>query len=220
MIEILYEDEDIVIVNKQSGLAVQGGQGISCSLDNLLSEQMNQKMHLVHRLDRDTAGILVVAKNPRAANLYTSLLSEKSGNGVVKEYSAICVGLPEQNSGKIADDISSKGIVKKAFTSYKVVSKSNVVVLDQNLDFSLLNLVLGTGRMHQIRIHLNKINVPIILDDKYGNFKINKILKKAFGAKKLQLAATKLSLPIQGKIKTFAIELPEHMEKLRIDLSL
>ena len=208
---ILYEDDDLLIINKQSGIAVQGGEEIFHSVDKLLSEQMNQKIYLVHRLDKDTAGILVTTKNPRAAAEYTKMFAEKS---ITKEYAAFCTGCPSPASGKICDEIEHKGIRKQALTYYKTIKNAKKQINGHPYDFSMLNLSLGTGRMHQIRIHLQKTGTPIIADDKYGDFRINKLLKKEFGIKKLQLAAVKLTLPINGKPAEFEIPLPPHMQEL------
>ena len=79
--------------------------------------------------------------------------------------------------------------------------------------FSLISLTLGTGRMHQIRIHLAQANLPILADDKHGNFKLNKYVNKTYGIKRLQLASISLTLPINGDIKTFTIPYPEHIEQ-------
>ena len=206
---ILYEDDNLLIINKQSGIAVQGGEEIFHSVDKLLSEQMNQKIYLVHRLDKDTAGILVTAKNPKAAAEYTKMFAEKS---ITKEYVAICTGSPSPASGKICDEIEHKGIKKQAVTYYRTIKSAKKQINGQDCGFSMLRLSLGTGRMHQIRIHLQKTGTPIIADDKYGDFKINKLLKKEFAIKKLQLAAVKLTLPINGKPAEFEIPLPPHMQ--------
>ena len=212
---ILYEDDHLLIINKQSGIAVQGGEGIFHSVDNLLSEQMNQKIYLVHRLDKDTAGILVTAKDPQTAAEYTKLFAEKN---ITKEYVAICTGCPSSSSGKISDFIEQHGVKKEALTYYSTIKHTKKEIAGQAYDFSMLKLSLGTGRMHQIRIHLQKTGTPIIADDKYGDFKINKLLKKEFGIKKLQLAAVKLTLPINGKPTAFEIPLPPHMQSVEQSL--
>lgn len=207
---ILYEDDNLLIINKQSGIAVQGGEEIFHSVDKLLSEQMNQKIYLVHRLDKDTAGILVTAKNPRTAAEYTKMFAEKY---ITKEYMAFCTGCPSPVNGKICYDIEHKGIRKQAVTYYKTMKCEKKQINGQNYNFSMLKLSLATGRMHQIRIHLQKTGTPIIADDKYGDFSINRLLKKEFGIKKLQLSAVKLTLPINGKPAEFEISLPTHMQE-------
>ena len=76
---------------------------------------------------------------------------------------------------------------------------------------SLLELTLGTGRTHQIRIHLSLAGCPILADDRHGNFKVNKLIRKSLGIKTLQLAATRLTLPLEGRPATFQVPLPPHM---------
>lgn len=212
IIPILYEDNDILIINKQSGLAVQGGEGILHPLDEVLAEQIGQKVYLVHRLDKDTAGILVVAKNPKAASLYTELFAGKKAR---KEYCAFCCGLPSKESGIIDAVVEQKGMEKSALTRYQVKSKAVFKAEENSVNLCCVKWCIETGRMHQIRIHAAKLGIPIIADDKHGNFKMNKLLKKALGAKKLMLAAVKLTIPVKTaegeKLKTFEIPLPDHM---------
>ena len=218
VIPVLYEDNDILIINKQSGLAVQGGEGILHPLDEVLAGQIGQKVYLVHRLDKDTAGILVVAKNPKAAAVYTEIFA---GKKAVKEYIAFCAGTLPQKSGTINFSVDQKGTEKSARTHYQLETESTIALEDSSVNVCRIRWRIETGRMHQIRIHAAKLGVPIIADDKHGNFKINKLLKKACGAKKLMLASVRLTIPLnactaskgQGVIqKTFEIPLPEHMQ--------
>lgn len=214
-IPVIYENDDILIINKQSGLAVQGGEGISHSVDDLLSAQMNQKVYLVHRLDKDTAGILVVAKNPKAAAKYTEIFAGKKAK---KEYVSFCCGLPAKESGTVNAAVEQKGAEKNALTRYQLESKAVLETEETTVNLCSIKWCIETGRMHQIRIHAAKIGAPIVADDKHGNFKVNKLLKKALGAKKLMLAAVKLTIPVKtdnGKemLKTFEIPLPEHMQQ-------
>lgn len=226
-IPIIYEDNEILIVNKRAGLAVQGGQGIKNPLDWVLGEQIGSKVFPVHRLDKETAGLLVVAKSSAAAGLWTSRIA--SGQ-VKKEYQALCFGLvqglePESAQGKtgrLDQRIQVAGEGKAAETYYQVAQVFPVSsipplegatdILSPNGVLSLLNLTLGTGRTHQIRIHLAKCGCPILADDKHGNFKINKVLQKKLGIKTLQLAAIRLCIPLEGRPVTFEIPLPPHME--------
>ena len=202
---ILFEDDEILLVNKPHGTAVQGGAGIAHPLDEELSKQTGYKVHLVHRLDKDTAGILIVAKNPQAAAKWTKLIATKQ---VKKEYTAICIGEPLVNGkksdrGTIRGTVEAHGKTQDAFLDFNVEKKAQ--------GLCLMHITLGTGRMHQIRIQLAKAGCPIAADDQHGDFKQNKVLKKQ-GIKKLQLAATKLTLPIEGKPQTFTIPLPPHMQ--------
>lgn len=219
-VPVVYENEEILIVNKPCGLAVQGGEGIVHSADRVLPEQLGYPVHLVHRLDKETAGLLVVAKTPAAASKYIALLQQHS---VKKEYAAIAAGRPKAQKGRFSDAISKRGREQSACTYYSLVKAGSVIVPEgltggssafsagEKLDFSLLHLTLGTGRMHQIRIHLSQNGFPIIADDKYGNFRLNKFLQKQCHIKKLALAAIRLTLPVDGEMRTFEVDLPEHM---------
>jgi 23S rRNA pseudouridine955/2504/2580 synthase len=215
---IVYENNEILLINKASGVAVQGGEGIAHPLDEELSKQVGYKIYLVHRLDKETAGLLVVAKTPAAASKWTNLFA---GGQVHKEYTAICFGTPvvggkRKTSGTISSSVSKNGRDLPAVTNFTVEESVSVPVpeTDAHIDLSLLHLVLGTGRMHQIRIHLAQSSCPIAGDDKHGDFKANKIAKKVCGIHTLCLAAVKITLPADGKNTVFTVPLPPHMQKL------
>lgn len=201
---ILYEDEEIFVISKNSGLAVQGGANIKHSIDADFADEIGQKIFLVHRLDKDTAGLMIVAKNPAAAAKWTKLISGKT---VKKEYIAICAGTIEPKKGIICEKIVQHGEEKKAVTNYEVEKE----IETECGKLSQIRLLLETGRMHQIRIHLAKNSCPIAGDDQHGNFKLNKQLKKTLGIKKLLLASVKLTVPLQSKNQVFEIPLPEYM---------
>ncbi|MBR1640431.1 MAG: RluA family pseudouridine synthase [Treponema sp.] len=224
-IEILYENDEIFVIDKPAGLAVQGGQGVSHSLDVDFAEQTGQKVYLVHRLDKDTRGLMIVAKNPLAAGKWTKLIASKAAR---KEYLALCIGRMPQKSGVIKENLFQHGEEKSAVTHYLVEREWNLSSLSlsdssvssgkegadcgktsiqngQEIALSLIRLKLETGRMHQIRIHLAKNGCPIAGDDQHGNFKMNKVLRKAAGIKRLQLAAVRLTLPLKEGERTFEI---------------
>ena len=217
MIPVLYENDEIYVINKPSGLAVQGGNGVSHSLDNDFAQQVGNKVYLVHRLDKDTAGLMIVAKSAAAANKWTKLIGSKIAK---KEYIAVCAGTINPKQGVIKESVVQHGEMKAAVTCYSVekewfVKTSSEENPDQpDIRMSQIRLQLETGRMHQIRIHLAKQNCPIAGDDQHGNFKINKQLKKTLKIKKLLLASVKLTLPVDGKQLVFEIDLPEHMINL------
>ena len=201
---ILYEDEEIFVISKNSGLAVQGGANIKHSIDVDFADEIGQKIFLVHRLDKDTAGLMIVAKTQAAAAKWTKLISGKT---VKKEYIAICAGTIEPKKGIICEKIVQHGEEKKAVTNYDVEKE----IETECGKLSQIRLLLETGRMHQIRIHLAKNSCPIAGDDQHGNFKLNKQLKKTLGIKKLLLASVKLTVPLQSKNQVFEIPLPEYM---------
>lgn len=214
-VPVLYENNEIYVINKPSGLAVQGGQGISHSLDVDFAKQVGQKVFLVHRLDKDTAGLMIVSKTSKAAGKWTNLISSKA---VKKEYIAICAGSLKEKKGIINDTVIQHGEKKSAVTKYIVEKEWTVDIHEDDNDInseiistiqiSQIRLKLETGRMHQIRIHLAKQNCPIIGDDQHGNFRINKLLKKHLKIKKLQLTSVKLTLPDTDTGKELVFEIP------------
>ena len=191
-LNILYIDGMIAAVEKPAGLPVQGGEGVGASLEAVLSEQLGQKVYPVHRLDKDTAGALVVALSKAAASLYSEYFRQKR---IAKGYRAICLGRPPESSGQIDAPLqrrvgnSGRLVMQSAETLYAVEAAS------ADGEFSLLSVRIETGRMHQIRRHFALAGFPVACDEKYGDFKRNREIKRLFGAKRLQLAATSIALP-------------------------
>ena len=205
-LEVLYEDELCIAVNKPAGLAVQGGKGVGISLDGILARMRERRPFLVHRLDKDTSGVILVAKTKEAAAGFSALFS---GGGIVKHYIAICKGGPVAEKGTIALDLDIRGSVKKSVTRFKLIQ-----FFSCEDEFSLLELEPGTGRMHQIRRHLAASGNPVLGDDKYGDFSLNKKLKKTMKLNKLMLHASRLVVPetkFCGYLDLNA-PLPEHFE--------
>ncbi|MBN1616768.1 MAG: RluA family pseudouridine synthase [Spirochaetales bacterium] len=199
-IPVVYLDQDILIVNKPYGLAVQGGAGISICLIDVLESQMGEKIYPVHRLDRDTSGLMILCRSSRSAAMYTNILGQGETS---KRYQAVCFGKPPRPSDRIIMPAGKAGKRKSADTLYTLLGSTS--------DISLLDLELGTGRMHQIRLHLASIGCPIIADDKYGDFPKNRSVRSEYGIRKLQLAAYSLTVPIGGIARQFSIPLPQHM---------
>lgn len=184
-------------------MPVQGGEKVAHPLDEELARQTGQKVYLVHRLDKDTSGLMIVAKTPAAASKWTKLIGSKE---VEKEYIAVCIGTLPQKQGVINEELIQHGQVKTAVTNYKVLEEKQLEWEGQTITLSKVSLVLQTGRMHQIRIHLAKQGCPIAGDDQHGNFKLNKILKKAAGIKQLQLFSVRLTIPLDGKSSVFTLD--------------
>jgi 23S rRNA pseudouridine955/2504/2580 synthase len=185
LLDIVYEDSSCIVINKPAGLAVQGGKGIGVSLDSILAQSRPQRPLLVHRLDRDTSGLILVAKNKTAAAAYSRLLVHRA---VVKRYTAICKGRPAYDKGIISLDLEIRGMKKNSKTRYRLIESFKD-------DFSLLELELGTGRMHQIRRHLAMTGNPVLGDDKHGDFNLNRLLRKTMKLNKLLLHASQLIIP-------------------------
>jgi 23S rRNA pseudouridine955/2504/2580 synthase len=204
-IDVLFENDFCMVLNKPAGLPVQGGAGVKVSLDSILRETRPSRPLLVHRLDKDTSGVILVAKNPEAAARFSALLAERRAftgdrTGVCKQYLAVCAGRPRPDSGLITLNLVIGGAEKTAQTAYKRLSGGK--------DFSLLELELGTGRTHQIRRHLAAVGNPVLGDDKYGDFALNKKLRRERGLKRLLLHASRLVVPGTGSIPALDISAP------------
>ena len=197
-LEILYEDDFSIIINKPAGLAVQGGKGVKTSVDRLLAEARTPPPLLVHRLDKDTSGALLAAKGREAAARFSRLIA---GRNTVKQYIAVCAGHPKQDKGIITDELLIRGSQKKSETRYKVIKTA--------APYCILELELGTGRMHQIRRHLAMHGNPILGDDKYGDFPLNKKLRKTANLKRLLLHASRLAVKDEFKLDVCA-PLPDY----------
>jgi len=224
-ITVLFEDENVLILDKPAGLPVQGGTGVKVSLDSLLAERYKdrpeQRPLLVHRLDKDTSGVIVTAKTKESAALCSALFASPF---LKKRYVALCAGM-SKSGGTISESLVVKGRELTAKTNYRRLWYGNlpeaVPVVTETV--SLLELQPATGRMHQLRRHLERIHLPILGDDKYGNFALNKHLKKILGLKKLLLHAASIQLPdslVKGGIRISA-PLPDYftavLEKLGLN---
>ena len=196
-IPVLYEDENLLVFNKPAGLPVQGGAGIETSLDSLLAEVYKTQIYLVHRLDKETSGVIVTAKTRECANACAMLFSDHQ-KGIKKTYLAVCAGIPDKK-GTINEKLLIKGKELDASTSYESKETTAIPGLSGKLGnyegISLVELKPSTGRMHQIRRHLAQLGHPILGDDKYGDFALNKKLKKTHGVKNLLLHASAICLP-------------------------
>jgi 23S rRNA pseudouridine955/2504/2580 synthase len=218
-LEVIYEDDTCVVINKPAGLAVQGGKGIGISLDSILEMEWGQRPFLVHRLDRDTSGLILVAKTKEAAAAFSRLLGKEKS--AVKRYIAVCKNRPPVVKGSIVIDLEIRSVAKKSITGYRLLPE-----LPENSGFSMLELELETGRMHQIRRHLAMIGIPVLGDDKYGDFTLNKIVRKTMNLRHLLLHSSRLIIPQSpnGKRLDLTAPLPDYfrlfVEKTTKSLSL
>ena len=219
---IIHNDADIVVFNKPAGLAVQGGTGIKKSIDKMAAALFPyDKISLVHRIDRETSGLLVVAKNQKAAQDLASQFQNKTAH---KEYLALLQGSLSQKSG-IIENYVAKGQVfedakkippsvsaQRAITEYKVLGEAA----------GMLTWVLfspKTGRTHQLRLHSAfSLHAPIIGDDLYGDRsnKLDDILGSFLTTQKLFLFAYRITFrhPGTGKMITLNAEVPDFMQSV------
>ena len=221
---ILLEDDHLIAIDKPAGVAVHGGSGVSFGVIEQLRRARPQAkfLELVHRLDRETSGILLVAKKRSAlTNLQDQFRERETG----KTYLALVVGAWPANKkvldkplvkfllpGKDGHDgerrvkVTSKNdpLGMKAVTLVKVAQKSE--------KFTLLEVTIKTGRTHQIRVHLASEGFAIAGDDKYGDFEVNKALQKQ-GLKRMFLHAWRLQFdhPATGERVALTAELPTEL---------
>jgi len=248
MLTALYQDEEILVIDKPAGLPSQPGEGVRVSVVEAVERDFGFRPFLVHRLDKETAGCLVVARDSRSAGKWTRLIESRE---LRKTYRAIVSGVPKGREGRFADPVPTKSGEKPATTTWRLLASFGAEARPQDASkwptlkvpdysvghadrleasretggissaplnpashtppgtprFSYLELELGTGRMHQIRIHLAAHGLPILGDDRHGDFGLNKAIRKEAGLKRLCLVSWSLELP--GGVRVVA-SLPEH----------
>jgi len=201
-LDIIYEDNALLVLNKPAGIAVHEGKTVSKkeSVLGILETQYRDrgiKPQLVHRLDKDTSGLLLVAKNPESAKELESCF--ETGE-VEKEYLCLLVGRLPNNEGKIDFPLQGRGgNPVRALTRYRVVKKFSEV--------TLVRAAIETGRLHQIRLHFAKLGYPVVMDDQHGDFGFNKRFRKAYGLKRQFLHAEILKIQTKGKLLEWTVPL-------------
>lgn len=201
---VIYEDENIVALDKPSGLATQGGSGIEISVDDFIKPK---KWQLVHRLDKDTSGILLIAKNHKTAEFFLQSFKNKTIN---KTYLALVRGNVKKDEGVINIPLRKKLLGKNEKVSPDFEEGKEAVTkfktLENFADYALLELHPLTGRTHQLRVHCKEIGHPILNDIKYGG---KEVLRKDL-CKRLCLHAFKIELTNYfGKKLEIKTALPE-----------
>ena len=208
---IIFRNENFFLINKFSGLPVQGGVNIKFSIDQVLKYlkfDNNEKPKLVHRIDRDTSGLLIISRKLKYAKYLTDLFRKRN---IIKNYLAICVGNLKYSNGIIKKPIKIKKRTYDAETHFQV--------LDRTKNFFLVALKPITGRKHQIRNHLFCLNCPILGDQKFSNEFKKGLLK---GLKnQLNLHSYYLEFNDQdGKKLFFCANPPKSMETTMSNLNL
>jgi 23S rRNA pseudouridine955/2504/2580 synthase len=193
---LAHEDEALLVVDKPSGVAVHGGSGVSFGvIESLRASRPQAKvLELAHRLDRDTSGLLMVAKKRSALVELHRMLREGE---VEKVYLSVVGGHWEGAARELRESlhkyIDSKGERRVAVHEDGMESITRVRVLKKTAEYSFLEVRLLTGRTHQIRVHLAHAGHPVLGDGKYGDFELNRRLEKA-GVRRLFLHASRLAL--------------------------
>ena len=211
-IDIIYEDKDIIVINKPSGLLTVATEkeknktSYHLVMEYLKKKNKNNRIFIIHRLDKDTSGIIMFAKNERAKHLY-----QDNWNDIVKKrcYYAVIDGKMENKEGTIKSYLKENGNMvysvkdrsgKLAITEYKV--------LKERKNISLLDINLKTGRKNQIRVHMKENKTPILGDLKYGE-KSKLINRLALHAYKLELIN-----PVTKKLLIFEASMPNEIKTL------
>lgn len=209
-VEIIYEDQDLLVINKQAGIVVHPTKGHHAHtmangvMKYMLDSKQIFKIRFINRLDMDTSGLLVVAKNSHAQDDFTKQMALKN---VEKKYIAIVKGIVEKDEGIIDLPIGRPDMEKveravilddtgsPSITTYRVLERYPI-------GYTKVELLLGTGRTHQIRVHMAHIGHPVVGDHLYGGANVNLIERQALHAYKLSFfqPITKEKLEIEAPV--------------------
>ena len=208
---IVFEDARLLAINKPSGVASHGGSGISFgAIETMRALRPKDALELVHRLDRDTSGLLVLAKKRSALTELQALMREDGG--IAKRYLALLVGrLP--NGTMTVDAPLHIGLRQGGERHVQVnpdgkPSLSHFKALERRGGQSYCEVRIETGRTHQIRVHAQHIGHPIAGDDKYGDPAANKRLREQVGLKRLFLHASTLEFALDGGRAPYLLNAP------------
>jgi len=214
-LEIVYEDEYLMVINKPSGLVVHPGNGnhdntlvngLMFYTDNLSDLGGTERVGIVHRLDKDTSGLMLVAKTNKVHELLSDDFKNKR---IYREYYALLIGKFPSDTAHIDAPIgrSKTNFQKQEVRSDGKEARTNLKVLKRYKDYTLVSLVLETGRTHQIRVHMSYIGYPIFNDPVYVNSKSSE-----FG-QFLHSKNIRFTHPITKDILEFTSELPNEFQK-------
>ena len=222
-LDIVYEDNDILVVNKQKGLVVHPGNGNpDGTLVNAIMNHCKESLSgiggeirpgIVHRLDKDTSGILIIAKNDKA---HINISEQIKNHEVKKTYIALVRGIVRENMATIDMPIarSNKDRTKMAVSKNGKNAITHIKVLERFKGFTLLEVNIETGRTHQIRVHLSEIGYPIVGDYVYSNG------KNQFNVVGQMLHSMRIEFkhPVTNKQMKLEAELPEYFKEVLISL--
>ena len=204
----VFEDDQMLVINKPHGMAVHEAKDVpkrQTVLGVLEAKYQRERVvpKLVHRLDKDTSGVLVVAKTETMAKGLEALFEEGK---VDKEYLCLVVGRLPQDQGKIDNPLPGReGQLALALTRFRVVKRFSQT--------TLVRVMIETGRMHQIRLHFATLGYPVVMDDQHGDFAFNKRFRKEIGLKRQFLHASKITLDYRGKKQIWSAPLPRDLDE-------
>ncbi|MDZ4812480.1 MAG: RluA family pseudouridine synthase [Pseudomonadota bacterium] len=219
---IIFEDRGFLVINKPSGVATHGGSGVNFGAIELMRQwRPDQPMELVHRLDRDTSGVLVLAKKRSALTGLQQLIREGRTD---KRYLALLSGVLTRGkvdvNAPLAKNLMQGGERMVRVDPEGKPSRSVFRVIEKFADATLCEVELDTGRTHQIRVHAAHIGHPLLGDDKYGIPQANRIARQ-IGLKRLFLHAAQFSFELEGVDEPYifhaplAPELVDYLDRLR-----
>ena len=189
---IIFQNNDFLVLNKWDEIATQGGSKINVSIDHII-KTINSNYRLVHRLDKETTGLLLIAKNLKYAKYFSTLFKQKY---IKKFYIALCDGTPKNKTSQVNLSILNKNLkTENSVTNYKLLNTKNGI--------SQLLYNPKTGKTHQLRIVSKNLGCPIIGDKKYNA--LSKLRKE-----KLMLHAYSLKFTIYNKSVEYVADLPDH----------
>jgi 23S rRNA pseudouridine955/2504/2580 synthase len=216
---ILHEDEAFLAIDKPSGIAVHGGSGVAHGVIESLRAMRPEAryLELVHRLDRETSGVLLVAKKRSALTGLHELLRSRDMD---KRYLAGVAGRFRNEMQRVraalAQRVNAAGEKRVSVSEAGQAAETVFRRVARGAEFSLLEAELLTGRTHQIRVHLAHLRHPVLGDDKYGDFELNKRLRRE-GLKRMFLHAHRLSFahPLTGEPVELVAPLPRDLQAFR-----
>jgi len=210
---VIFEDKHFLVIDKPVGIAAHGGSGVSHGAIELLrAARPNEHLELVHRLDRDTSGVLVLAKSRSGLTGLQALIRE---NQVTKQYLCLMTGTPR----KAKFDVNAPLLKSVMHGGERLVrvddagkpSLTYFKELEQYPNARLMQATLGTGRTHQIRVHAQYAGHPLAGDPKYGDEAANKRFR-AMGLKRMFLHAARMSFDLDGRNYDFSSPLPDELK--------
>jgi len=210
---VIFEDKHFLVIDKPVGIAAHGGSGVSHGAIELLrAARPNEHLELVHRLDRDTSGVLVLARSRSGLTGLQALIRD---NDVVKQYLCLMTGTPR----KAKFDVNAPLLKSVLHGGERMVrvddggkpSLTFFQELEQYPGSRLMQATLGTGRTHQIRVHAQYVGHPLAGDPKYGDEEANKRFR-AKGLKRMFLHASRMSFDLGGKNYDFSAPLPDDLK--------
>ena len=213
-LDIVYEDGDMLVLNKAPGVLVHPGAGhFADTIGNFLLDYYDRTgveadFHPVHRLDKGTSGLMVVAKHPHAQEVLKNQLHTSEFRRI---YLAVCLGGPAEERGTVDAPIgmAEGSIVARAVRPDGLPARTHYRVLERRGDRALVRLELETGRTHQIRVHMAYLGCPLAGDFLYGTEDKDLIPRPALHSSELTVRQ-----PVTGEVLTFTCPLPEDMARL------